>query len=249
MSNHRKFNLNEKRKTIHGTWKQMIHIMTAIGIAVALFLLSKDKFIATIKSNPLNNFVVVVLLIVTIYWFAIYIYIMYTELGLLNEYLNASLAPRPDSPTFLRIAALGAGFGVMLAFTTNLFIYCATAVIFQFVNVFHTKNIIEEISEIIKQDTLASKKRKVGITYLYDYYVKKPLILRDSIILALFFITFVLSVLNTHIKEEWLRQLSYFLLIITIVSGEVIISRWRSHRNKRFYKLEKEIALTDRSKG
>lgn len=84
---------------------------------------------------------------------------------------------------------------------------------------------------------------------LFDYYIGRPQLTRSAIILIFECIAFAFSIYSNITGNELGTTIAYFIIIATVVTGEITMHYWRKTRNNSLREIKeerKQYLLTER---
>lgn len=220
-----------KKKEIVSTLNMLLKggaSISIIGIGRLLFSWEEIKLI--FLEDRVEGFLIIILFVTTLIWGILYFYSVYKELRLLEYYLNVKYISPISLELFIVAIFLSICFSSLLAFFTILEYYIICAILLEMFDVWGwtiiRKNVFNEhISEIKKN----KKKDELAKYYLYN-----PIAFRTTIIIVLFFLSYIL------LTQYGNKYASYLIMILTIlISNAVIELIWRRKRDKIIYNKRK----------
>jgi len=125
-------------------------------------------------------------------------------------------------------------FASLPGLSCYLLLYCIFMIIFEILDtwgatIVHRNIWIEYIKEIEEEDGKKDE-RKIWA----DFYFKNPTFLRTTLILINYFIALIILIQYTD------KYISYIIMILTIICGNIIIQLWRRKRDQDLDDVEKK---------
>jgi hypothetical protein len=147
---------------------------------------------------------------------------------------------------FLVTLGISVAFGVLISNVNNLPAYCITIIVYEIFDISGDSLVVRNVYRAIKNDTLKNKEASVAqVSAIYDYYLLNPTVYRDVVLLICFFCALILYGCSRIWSRDEFELLSYGVLIVAIITGEVAIWRWRRRRNERLYSAEQNEIRTE----
>lgn len=231
-NNNKKYN---KKADMQKSLDFIIYIGTAIYVlGIGIAFASLEKLITIFKQDKVEGILIVFLLISTIGWGIFYLYTAHNELELLSRFFNVKKISRIKPIVYFIVVFMTITFALLIGFPYNLLIYCILAIIFEIFDIWgatiiHKNLYLEYIAEIGEKDNKKDE-RKI----IVDFYIKNPTFLRTTLILVSFFVALIILIQYTN------KYISYIIMILTIICGNVLIQLWRSKRDEDLDEVEKQ---------
>lgn len=210
-----------------------INWVMVITVSVVSIMLSKGKFVALFQHNLVIGIFSIILLLTTIALFFLYLSAVRHELDLLESSFNSDKTKGITGYAFPIGIALGAFFGFLIAYSTNILIYAALAAGYSTVDLIGQSNVIRNVNIFIREGIFRPPTGKKEADILFDYYIKRPLSTKISLTLVSFSAAFVLAGFSRLEGQKYLEYIAYGLVVLTIVIGERAIFIWRRARDRR----------------
>lgn len=224
----------------YNTLKSFINISVGISISTAFFVLSWDNILGAIRENSIYGVLVILLLFVTLGWYANYLFTNITDLETYSSLEIVDKIPSLTIKEFLLVIVLSILFGILISFVTTILIYSAIATILELFDVLSDLKVMRNLSLSLKKDLFDdSKTKKKTFETIFDFWFLNPTIKRDILVLFFFFVSLVCAIIFYYTKNDIFKYLSYTIIILNICISEYIIYTWRKKRDKVIDKLEK----------
>ena len=228
-----------KKKEIVSTLNMLIGIgISILIIGIGRLLFSEEERKLIFLEDRVEGFLIIILFVTTLIWGILYFYTVYKELRLLKYYLNVKYISPISLEVFIDAIFLSACFGGLLVFFNILEYYIICAIFLEIFDVWGwtiiRKNIFNEYISEIKENKNRDKKENKKKDELGKYYLYNPIAFRSSIIMVLFFLSYIL------LTQYGNKYASYLIMILTIlISNAVIELIWRRKRDKIIYNKRK----------
>ncbi len=220
--------------SILNTW----NIGIGLTFAIVAFFLGKNKFIDLLEINVYHFISALSLSILSLLQFFIYFVQTGREMTLLHNYIKSDSIPRLKARVHFTILGLAIVFGVLIAFSDNLILFCSVMVAYNIVDTlgeiqvsFYTS---ERIAEVYKN--ASTKKTKRSIKALQKYYNYRIIFLIQFIAITVNWIALIIAILFTISGAEIYRGIATGILALNIIVGETIINLRRLKRDKKIDK-------------
>lgn len=220
-------------------------ISIGISFVIATFFQSKDKYCTLFQTDKTYFYFAITLLIVTICVFFLYAIATKREMIMLKDYLDEKEVPRLRTDIFIIIFGLAVLFGFLISFTDNIFYYSIVLILLKTMDIFGDWHVLKSIKPLINKELnnsgIDSKKLNI-VLIINKFYFDNPTILRDVIILSLYWIGLCFALSFAILDEILYRNLSYSIIISSMIFNEIIIHFWRIKRDKKLYPLEENAS-------
>jgi hypothetical protein len=214
--------------------KEYIQLVLGLSVAIAFALLSRDRFIQLYQSNPPIAALSTALALVTFASMVAYWRAVTDELDLLNDAFDDERLGlnHIKGPTLTIGVGLGVMYGIEIAFSTNILLYAAALVVYQLLDIAGQSTVNRNVARMYRTRQFKTQYGEARATVLFDYYLERPLLLRCSGLLFLYFTALALAIAGFFSTDDRFSYAAYALIIVSIPAGELVIYSWRQKRDR-----------------
>lgn len=216
-------------------------VSIGITFVFATFLQSREKYYILYQSEKTHFFFAIILLIMTFVVFFMYAIATKREMIMLKDYLNEKRVPRLKTSVFINIFGLAIIFGFLISFSDKIFNYCIVLILLKLMDIYGDWQVLKNIKPLINKELRDGNKPKKEldvILIINKFYFDNPTILREIIIYTLYWIGLCFALAYTILEETLYQNISYLIIVMSMLINEVIIQYWRMKRDKKIYLLE-----------
>lgn len=228
---------------LHEQIKDYVNWCIGITFAVASVVLSKDKILSLLDTDPTLGALSIMLLLVTVTLWFLYLRSVRYEIDLIESAFDADAIKNISGYVLPIGVGLSVVFGFLLSFSTNVMYYTGIAMAYSCFDLYGQATTIRNINIFIKEGLFRVPNGKAESEALFNYYIKRPLLSKISITLVAFCVAFVISVVGQRESNSSLVYAAYGLVMLTILVGEVTIESWRRVRDHEL------LEIRSRAKG
>jgi hypothetical protein len=217
------------------------------GVVMAIFvssaLLSVDRFSRLYQQDRVVAVLATILAIETVAHFSLYWWVVVRELDLLNEAFDEQRVAAAEG-SFLSIGLLvAAGFGILMATSTDLAIYAGALGTFQVAAHVGQNTVMMNVARLYRTHVFTGVRGEKMAEILFEYYLEKPLLLPIVGRLTAAGLTLTLAVTGKLTAVPLFSYVGYVLLLAAIPVSETFYATWRRARDKRFKELSAYLAV------
>jgi hypothetical protein len=215
----------------------------AITLAVAFGIYTLSRYGDLVRENKRLLVSALALSATTMLLFARYLTSTHHELGLLEEYLSPTSAPRIGPSVYYNIFLLAILFGVLIAVSHLLLIYSALIILLNLADLWggwQGKGKISPVFDKKLAQSLSPRDRKI-IEIIRHHYLENPTLERVATMMFFNWMAFSLALVAYYQRINWPRDLAYLIVILNILVGEFIIHRWRTRRDRKLKEVDPTI--------
>lgn len=223
------------------------YVNWAVGITffVSALLFSKDDLLALFSVNPFHAALSAVLLLTTVCWFFQYLSAVRHELELLDSSFDSEEIRKISGLVLPTAVGLSVFFGSLVALSQNILAYAGLAALLSSFDLYGQATTIRNVNIFIADRKFNGSVGEEEAQILFDYYIKKPLLSRISIMLVSFCASFTLASYAKFLSNEPLCYVAYVVVILVIIVGETVMRKWRHERDCRLIELHDSIQNED----
>ena len=220
--------------------KDYISYGLGIAVSVGVALLSRDLIVSVVRENVLLGSLVIALLAVTVMRFFAYLHAVRKEVDMMERAFDTTKVGELKGPVFPIVVLLALSFAVLIAFVTDILMYSTAAGVFAAADLLGPATVNRNISRLLLDSRFRREESGSTAHVLYRYYVEGPILLRSVIQLLALVGALLFAVLWRVTGNAGAQVAAYGLAIVTGVTAELVILRWREQRDREW-----ERALQD----
>jgi hypothetical protein len=218
--------------------KDYINWAVGITLFVSALLFSKEKLLALLSTNILQAALSTALLTTTVVWFFLYLKAVRHELELLDTSFDAEQIRKLSGYVLPTAIGLAIFFGCLIALSDNILWYSGLAALLSSFDLYGQAMTIRNVNILITEKKFKGNVGEKQADILFSYYVKKPLLSRNSIVLVSFCFSFVLASYSIFLDNAYLNYAAYASIIIVIIASEIVLQKWRQERDTALFSLQ-----------
>jgi hypothetical protein len=202
---------------------------TAIGVAIgtASVLLSRDALLRALEQGPIPAVTIIAVLAATLLVFVLYMEGTREELNFGEEYRILATVRRPQPEHVVLIIWLAICFGGLIAFATNLLVYCGILICLEAGDLFGTVTVRRRVRDALKKGV---PHLTVSAKNAFDVYYngKGHLWLRSFRLLGTGMALGLAIYLSAARRGGHLAQVGWAIVIVSMLSAEYVHHLWRT---------------------
>ncbi len=212
--------------------KMYFQFSVSILIAVAIGILSANKYALLLKSDLFHGILAIILFATTFIWILAWIYFDNKEIHIIEKHFNIIKLKRLNFLSVVLMLLNAIFLAALLAYSHEILIYTIILILNTLLTIVTTTIVHHHaIDEYVDIENI--KKNNNEWRVVLEYYVKKPLYILDVFLLIMLFISIVLLI--SSLKKNFTNgtYISYFICIFSILVHELVVWRWRFCRDKK----------------
>lgn len=211
------------------------NIGIGLTLSVAAFFLGKSKFVVLYQENIYHFFSTLSLSIIALFQFFIYYIQTGREMTLLHNYIDADSIPRLKGKVYFTILGLAIVFGLLIAFSDDILIYCSVLLTFNFLDSMGEIQISAYTSDRISIELHKTKSKKDKNTFeaLKEYFNYRNIFTIQFLSYTVNWIALVFAILFNFNHLELFRMIATTIIILNMIIGEIILHSRRFKRDKK----------------
>lgn len=218
-------NLSKIEKTL----QSIISFGVTLAISGAFFLMRKEEILSSFEDSFTYALGISLLIFSMVLWFVNYAYANWNDVNFVPEIFHKEISSNTPMLALFFSLVTGLGFGVSFAYVDNMSVFSISILIICLVDLVSD---IFIFSGIVKSHMNASYERNGVSDSFVDFYLNKPTLIRDVVLVFVYIVLFLIVHAFGHKGIDDYSSCIMFSYSISIVLGEIVIMRWRIQRNK-----------------
>ncbi|MGH7901426.1 MAG: hypothetical protein ACRENZ_06785 [Thermodesulfobacteriota bacterium] len=222
---------------------RLFEIGVAVVISIDSFSFAKEKLILLFSMESFKYFPLlqlsIILFVLTLTLIFRWIFSVLTELRILREYFGDFKPPPFPSSTYPTVILLAIVFGILIHFYDNIAVFSGIFLCLNILDIWGQKIRNESLKRLIceaNSKNTSENNQKEARDAIETYYLKKPQITRVIITAFFTLVALILSLLANFLTGSHMGKIliyfAYCIMIINIIFSGIVITLWRSQRDK-----------------
>jgi hypothetical protein len=221
------------RSDVYGILKDYWALGLTLAVGTATFLSSLDRIKAQVLSGTVQGLLPLAVLLATLFWLIDFLSATRNELEICRRYQVLDRIPLPPWQAIALVTILSVCLGGLIASITYPVIYCSIAIGIQVADCIALW--------IVQRDIFSAYKANPNLNPIIEkYYLHTPHFVHRIAKLVGFMSGLVLALVGQFRAEPRLTEISWVVVVMTIVIGEGILAFWRHRLHHDLYESSEE---------